>query len=530
MYHHNRHRATPWRIASVSVALATVLSGCSDFIPTRPDAVPVRSPGAQQRQGPSRTDTPWRRMSDAELSAKIAEANGKVFIGFKDPTAAAGVEEFGRVIASPASVAAGKAHVRALGIQITHEYILVPAVVAVMPASLLPQLRANHLVEYVEPIFPGVRHSQTTTWNVQRVRAPEAWTSSTGSGAKLLIIDSGIDDDHPDLAPAVIQTCMPFPDNGVDIDGHGTAVAGVAAAVNNSIQIIGVAHGVSLWSSKDGNTVPSPDRTACGVQFGRVNGVHAINISTGYSNSHTALTDQINGAYYQDNIVVVVSAGNTGGGAVTYPATLDAAIAVSATDTNNAFGSFSSQGTKVEITAPGTTVTNVRGLISTCLGGTSSSNCGFMVQGTSFSAPHVAAAAAVLKTYNSSWTAAEIRGRLTTTATDLGPAGRDNQFGYGLLNVFAAIGAPPPPAPTVTISGPTTVKPNDTCLWQASVTGSPPFSYYWTKDGGFIGSASEVTTSFGQSGTLSVQVWDAYGTASDSKSITVSASARSCTF
>lgn len=469
-------------------------------------------------------------MSDAELAAKIDEAKGRVFVGFKDAFAAAGVEEFGLVLASDSAVAAGKALLRALGITITFEFIKTPAVVAHMPSALLGQLRRHPLIEYVEPIFPGVRHAQTTTWNVQRVSAPQAWTYSQGSGAKLLIIDSGIETTHPDLNPAVVQTCMPYPDDGRDRYSHGTNVAGIAAALNNQIQIVGVAPGVALWSSKDGNDTPNPAYTACGVQFGRVNRVHAINISTGYTTPHMALTDEINGAY-MDGIVVVVSAGNSGGGAVSYPASLDAAIAVSATDTNNNFASFSSAGPKVELTAPGTTVTGVRGLTTTCLGGTSCATFGpYPIEGTSFSAPHVAAAAALLKAYNPAWTNVEIRSRLDNSATDLGAAGRDNQFGYGLVNVVAAIGAPPPPPPTVAIVGPSSVRPNVSCLWQASVSGTPPFQYYWTKDGAFIGSGSEVTTSFATSGTLSVQVWDANGSDFDSRAITVSSTAKACTF
>lgn len=350
------------------------------------------------------------------------------------------------------------------------------------------------MIEYIEPIFPGTYNSQTTTWNVQRVNAPAAWPSSTGAGAKLLITDSGIDNAHPDLAPAVVQSCESPPSDGIDELGHGTAVAGIAAATNNTIQIVGVAHGVTLWSSRIGRLAPDPGYAACAVQFGRVNNVHVISMSISVP-PYTALTDQINAAYNQDGIVIVVAAGNTDGGAVTYPATLTSAIAVSATDTSNNFASFSAAGTKVELAAPGTTVTGQRGLTSTCLGGTSGNFCGFRVEGTSFAAPHVAAAAAILRAYNPTWSNVVIRERLQTTAVDLGLAGRDNQFGFGLIDIRAALDyappPPPPPSPSVTISGLTTVQPFSQCLYQALTTGgTPPYSYAWKADGAPVGDDS----------------------------------------
>jgi hypothetical protein len=88
----------------------------------------------------------------------------------------------------------------------------------------------------------------------------------------------------------------------------------------------------------------------------------------------------------------------------------------------------------------------------------------------------------------------------------------------------------PPLPPTVSIVGHSSVRANASCSWSVSVSGTSPFTYYWTKDGGYIGSGSEVTTSFAVSGTLYVQVWNANGSAYDSKSITVSPSAPECLF
>jgi hypothetical protein len=76
-------------------------------------------------------------MTEAELTAKIAEAGGRVFIGFKDADAVAGVDEFGKVLASALSVANAKAHLRSLGVNVTIDFDTMPMVVARMPAQLL---------------------------------------------------------------------------------------------------------------------------------------------------------------------------------------------------------------------------------------------------------------------------------------------------------------------------------------------------------------------------------------------------------
>lgn len=108
------------------------------------------------------------------------------------------------------------------------------------------------------------------------------------------------------------------------------------------------------------------------------------------------------------------------------------------------------------------------------------------MNGTSFSAPHVAAAAALLKAYNPSWSNVDIRWRLGAGATDLGPSGRDAQFGYGLLNIAGAIAAvPPPPGITaVSVTGPFRVDGCTAGTWTANTTGGvPPITYQWTVEG-----------------------------------------------
>jgi subtilisin family serine protease len=156
--------------------------------------------------------------------------------------------------------------------------------------------------------------------------------------------------------------------------------------------------------------------------------VAVINISL-YTAPSTGITDQINSAYYDYGIVIVSAAGNNYGGGVTYPAAMSVVIAVSATNIYDSLAAFSSIGSKIELAAPGDSVT------TTCF---NSSYCPW--SGTSFAGPLVAAAAALLKEYNSSWSNDDIRHRLTTTARDLCPYGHDSRYGFGLLNIPAAMG------------------------------------------------------------------------------------------
>lgn len=304
------------------------------------------------------------------------------------------------------------------------------------------------------------------------------------------------------MAPVVAHTCVGG--SGTDTFGHGTNVAGVAAALNNSVQGVGVAHGVSLWSAKIGNTAPNAAGMACGVQYGRNNGVSAINISAAVSPS-TAVTDQINAASYQNGIVVVASVGNGYGAPTIYPASLAAVVGVGAVDINNTYANFSNTGSGVDLVAPGVNVP------TTCLGGGFPCN----VSGTSFAAAHVSATAALLKAYNPAWNRVEIIRRINATLTDLGPFGWDPQYGYGLLNVGAAVIAPP--ALNSTIDGPSTVRVNTCGTWHAVVSGgATPYSYEWSRDYTVVSQYDQVTLCFwgGTAGTyftLYLRVLDASG-------------------
>jgi subtilisin len=489
--------------ATLALILTAALAACSDRGDlVSPDVSSTLRSGSVA-QGPAlpqnahtRWDAPWWRLSDAELVQEIEKADGTVLIGFKEPGARGGVDDFGRVLVSAPTVASGKSQVRALGAQIQMEFEDMPMVVARIPAARVAALRAHPLVDYLEPVTQGEWLQQQIPWNVQRVEAPQAWplTNGRGQGQRVLILDSGAPVSHADVAADVVQACDGS--DGFDQMGHGTQVAGVVAARDNTIGIIGVAPSVALWSSKIGTWAPTTAAAACGVQFGRSNNTFAINISASLTSS-AAMTDQIKAAYWQNGLIIVAAAGNSGS-AVSYPANMAEVIAVAATDVNNVRPSWSNTGSALELSAPGV------GVLTTCPGSTYCS-----VDGTSFAAPHVAAAAAMLKAHNPAWTNVQIRERLRTTAQWLGSS---TLYGHGLLRIHSAMTwTAPPPAPTVDIGGPTVVNASSYCSWWASVSGgTPPFTYEWTRDWAVVSTSEWYNaTTPGGNFTLTLSVTDA---------------------
>ena len=420
-------KALRWALGAL---VASGLAACSDApvapsTDTSPAVAVAPAPAAQEA-------APWRAMSDGELAENVERAGGRVFIGFKEPGAARGVDARGRVLVSAAAVARAKADLRARGLAFEHEFQLTPTVVARIPAHLVPVLRRLPFVDVVEPIFPGKRLAQNVPWSVSQIEAPRVWSTTRGAGVKVLIVDSGTPSSHEDLPVVARRRCAGVGD--YDNAGHGTFVAGVIAARNNTLGVVGVASDVSLYVAKDGDAEPDPAGTACGIEWGRQQGVFVINLSTGYSTAYESITNQIVAAYNEGRLIVV-SAGNTDGGAVTYPATLPEAVAVSATTSGGGWATFSAQGAKVELSAPGAAVTSTSlPSGSQCSQGGKYGTC----DGTSFAAPAVAAVAALVKAANPSFTNVDVRNRMNATATDLGVAGRDTLFGYGRVSAERA--------------------------------------------------------------------------------------------
>lgn len=344
--------------------------------------------------------------------------------------------------------------VKAAGGEVYKTFTIVPAVAARLSLQAVEALEKNPKVRYVEPDHEVFAHSQTVPWGINRVFGDEiysfsTWGSSTGTGIRVAILDTGIDRDHEDLTVAGGTTTVDDTHWYSDVSGHGTHVAGTVAALDNDLGVVGVAPEVSLYAVKvlsDGGsgTVSS---VVAGINWAVDEGIPILNMSLGSGSSSLTMKEACDAAYLAGHLVVA-SAGNNGnpggrGDNVGYPAAYESVIAVAASTINDTRASYSSTGPAVELIAPGS------GILSTVPGDKYGTK-----NGTSMASPHVAGVAALVWAANPGLTNAGVRQILRDTAEDLGLS--SNHQGHGLaradLAVSKAAGFEPPPAVTHTIT------------------------------------------------------------------------------
>ena len=207
-----------------------------------------------------------------------------------------------------------------------------------------------------------------------------------------------------------------------DDNGHGTEVAGIAAARgDNQFGIAGVDWKASILPVKvlgaDGSGTDA--NIAAGITWAADNGASVINLSLGGPGQSAVLQSAIDYALSKD-AVVVAAAGNEASSQAQYPAAASGVVAVSATDWGGNLAWFSSYGHWVDLAAPGTSLMTTGG-----------DSIYARVSGSSFAAPLVAGVAALVRSVHPTWTQAEVVCDLAHSAHDLGSPGIDSQFGYG---------------------------------------------------------------------------------------------------
>ena len=344
--------------------------------------------------------------------------------------------------------------VRGRGAEISHRYHLVPAMAVSIPVTALDGIRNNPNVSVVEPdgIVNMVDAELDAVWGVNRIgtEATHA-TGNKGAGVRVAIVDTGIDCTHPDLD----GNCMGGMDfvNGdndpSDDHGHGTHVAGTVAAEDNGSGVVGVAPEAQLYGLKVLSASGSGywSDIIAAIEWAADNGIQVTNNSYGGGYPGSIVEAAFDASYAQ-GVLHIAAAGNSGSCAGTensvgYPARFASVVAVAATMSNDARPCFSSTGPDVEIAAPGVSVNSTR------MGG------GYVAfSGTSMASPHVAGAAALVIASGID-SNADVRQRLDNAADDLGVAGRDTHYGFGMVDPSGSIAAFPPNAsPQVTITGP----------------------------------------------------------------------------
>ena len=313
-------------------------------------------------------------------------------------------------------------------------------------------------------------------WHFEKINLPDAWDTSIGSNqVKVAVLDSGVVMSHPDLTARLSDDGYDFVsyvsstgdgdgiDNNPDDPGggvenpncngskassfHGTHVTGIlGASTDNNLGVAGV----------DWNTLIMPIRVlgCSGTTYDIAQGVRyaaglennsgilvsdpadIINMSLAGKFPteilRSAVADAVNAG-----VIVVAAAGNEGRSSPYYPAAYEGVISVVATDINNRKALFSNYGSTVDVAAPGVSIWNTsakyqNGVINT----------GYKkMSGTSMAAPHVAGVASLMKSVYSDMSPEDFEAILMSgnITDDLGDSGRDDYFGFGLINAKKAV-------------------------------------------------------------------------------------------
>jgi serine protease len=353
-------------------------------------------------------------------------------------------------------------------------------------------LRQRDDVDFAEPNY--IVHPSATPndeyyslqWHYPQINLPQAWDITTGDNSVIVaVVDTGVLLEHPDLSGQLVAGYDFISDaqsagdgDGIDSDPndegdavqegasssfHGTHVAGtVAASSNNSQGIAGVA-----WDSrimpirvlgKDGGTsldLAEGVRFAAGLSntSGTVPAQAAdiINMSLGGSSGSQVIREAV-AAARAEGVIIIAAAGNESTSQLSYPASYPGVVSVSAVDINREFAYYSNYGSMIDVAAPGGDLrfdlngdSRPDGILSAGADDSSDTISYQLVfyNGTSMAAPHVAGVAALMKAVYPDMTPAEFDALLVAgdLTTDLGDTGRDDLFGYGLIDAFKAVDA-----------------------------------------------------------------------------------------
>lgn len=310
---------------------------------------------------------------------------------------------------------------------------------------------AAHLAQVLDD-RPGVVAAETTglraleavnpeplagsQWNLAMIGAPSAWDVSRGDGVTVAVVDSGVDASHPDLAGRLLPELDLLPDVDAlpEQTSHGTRVASIIAAAINGSGMAGVAPEAMIRpvTALDPAGFGDSATVAAAIIEAVDSGARVVNLSLGGPDRDPVLDAACRYAHHQ-GAILVAAAGNSFayGNPVQYPAASPYVLGVAAVDSSGARSAFSNTGSSIDLAAPGE---DVLGAVPTASYNHAS--------GTSFSAPHVAGAVALVLSADPSLSAADATALVRLSAPDDASAdGRDEQIGFGVLRADLAVQA-----------------------------------------------------------------------------------------
>ncbi|WP_422740579.1 type VII secretion-associated serine protease mycosin [Micromonospora sp. WMMD729] len=323
---------------------------------------------------------------------------------------------------------------------------LTASIALVAPAGLTVQGEAG------QPSFEPNKAEiiRADQWHLKYLKTREAHRITRGAGVTVAVPDTGVQP-HPDLVNNLLDgiDLISADGNGKnDQNSHGTGMAGLIAAHGrgDSLGALGLAPDAKILPIRDTGSdgQGEPDALAAGIDYAVRNGADVICISS-VGGAGIPLQQSIRAALAAD-VVLVAAAGNKPGDFVVgYPAAEEAVIAVGGVDRDGNHAEVSVTGPEIDVVAPAVDI------YSTSIDGKYRKGTG-----TSDATAIVAGAAALIRSKYPYLPAQEVAHRLTATAIDKGPPGRDDEYGYGVIDLVAALTADVPPLGFESVSAPAT--------------------------------------------------------------------------
>jgi subtilisin family serine protease len=311
--------------------------------------------------------------------------------------------------------------------------------------TLIKRLQRDYDLAFVEPNYV---FSQTGTtalatvpndeffapyqWNLEQIEMSEGWNLSGGDDVTIAILDTGVDPDHQDLKDKLLTGFNAFDDSSdhSDAHGHGTHVAGVAAALTNNVTgIAGVSWNSNILPVKvlNDNGEGSSYEVAKGIYWAVDNGADVINMSLGDYYHADVLQDAVRYAYEND-VVLIAASGNDNVQDPMYPAQYEEVLTVAAVDDSRNRAFFSNFGQHIDVAAPGAHIPSLF-----------PNNQYTVMSGTSMAAPHVAGLAGLVRAMRPDLSVEQVYEVIRNSARDLGTEGHDEYYGHGEIDVAGTL-------------------------------------------------------------------------------------------